>query len=439
MGKLRPIIAVASMTSLTLGLMAAPAVAGDQAGLDPGFGSGGIVDQQIGGEDTYGDNVARQGEKLVVSTSLGSPSSFGVVRFHPNGKRDTSFGNNGVARVSEPGVTLRPYSLTVQPDGKIVQVGSRFADSEKTVAIVVRYRPNGKRDKGFGANGVKRVAFPDDIWFSGTEIVRIDQQGRILFTGTTGPECGYISWDPQDCRAAIVRLTPKGKFDKTFGSKGRTTIRWGNRLFDPRSILVRSNGTILITGYRTGQNAYRGAAAVVNNRGKLYKKFGKKGKVSLTVKSSTQLREAAEDSAGRLVIAASSGTVDVTAFTVFRLKANGKVDRSFGKNGMVRRGPRVGVSDGARSVLLDSRGNIYAAGMAFLDPVPESTAFLLAKITPKGKFVRSFGNRGMISTTMDTAAQVNGMAWRSASSLVLSGGYQTSERSGLVLAAYRLR
>ena len=106
---------------------------------------------------------------------------------------------------------------------------------------------------------------------------------------------------------------------------------------------------------------------------------------------------------------------------------------------MVRRGPRVGISDGARSVLLDTRGNIYAAGIAFLDPAPEATAFLLAKITPKGKFDRSFGDGGMISTTMDAATQANGMAWRSPSSIVLSGGYQNAERSGLVLAAYRLR
>lgn len=425
--------------ALAASLVIAPASAGDRPGSDPKFGTNGIVDRQLDGSFTYGDNIARQGKGLVVSATVGQPNAFGVARFTSRGKLDRSFGTNGVARYSSGDGRLQAYSLAVQEDGKILQVGSRFVDGKKVVAVVVRYIANGKRDKSFAKNGVKRVAFPNDIWLDGSEIISVDSKNRIVLTGTTGPECGFVDWGPQNCQAAVVRLRPNGNYDKSFGSQGRAVVKWGSRLFQPRALLVRSNDSVVITGQRTGDGAYIGAAAALTHRGRLDKSFGKAGKKSLQVAESTALRAAAEDSTGRLVVAASSGTTDDSTFTVVRLTRTGKVDKSFGRSGVVRRDVVPGTSNGARSVLIAPNGRIFVAGMAFLDPGPTRTAFALAQIKPSGKFVGSFGKKGIKVTNFDMAPQMNGMAWRSAASVVLSGGYATLDTSGLILAAYSTR
>jgi len=49
---------------------------------------------------------------------------FGVARFNANGSFDTSFGNSGITTTPFPNATTVEHTLLLQPDGKIVAVGT---------------------------------------------------------------------------------------------------------------------------------------------------------------------------------------------------------------------------------------------------------------------------------------------------------------------------
>ncbi len=78
-----------------------------------------------------------------------------MIRLHPDGTIDLSFGTDGYLIDPMPNGG-EAYSLALQPDGKIVVCG--YADPSYQ-AIVARYHPNGSRDTTFGDQGV--VYFTD--------------------------------------------------------------------------------------------------------------------------------------------------------------------------------------------------------------------------------------------------------------------------------------
>jgi uncharacterized delta-60 repeat protein len=51
---------------------------------------------------------------------------FGVARFNPNGGFDTTFGNGGKVTTPFPNATVVEHALLLQPDGKIVAVGTEI-------------------------------------------------------------------------------------------------------------------------------------------------------------------------------------------------------------------------------------------------------------------------------------------------------------------------
>ncbi|MDH4062286.1 MAG: hypothetical protein OEU94_15875, partial [Aquincola sp.] len=99
------------------------------------------------------------------------------------------------------------YDTTMQPDGKVLAVGAvRQPDGNKKL-LLYRLLPSGALDVSFGLNG----AF-------------------VLSDGTTSREAGYsVSVDPagnivvaggRAGKLLVVRMTPGGQLDSTFGTGG---------------------------------------------------------------------------------------------------------------------------------------------------------------------------------------------------------------------------
>jgi hypothetical protein len=64
------------------------------------------------------------------------------------------------------------YRLALQPDGRIVAVGTNGK------ALIVRVRPNGQLDRSFGQGGML------EAWRNGwASAVTIDRPGRIVVAG----------------------------------------------------------------------------------------------------------------------------------------------------------------------------------------------------------------------------------------------------------------
>ena len=158
-------------------------------------------------------------------------SSGAVHRLDANGTRDTNFV-----------VTLAggiPEKLVVQPDGKVVIVGSFEQVNEVTHRRVARLNPDGILDPGFntgeGADGT-------------VECVALQTNGKILiggsFTQVTGPE----GWQR---RPRLARLNSDGTLDTNFVSAFPHFPSATTAVGRVNAIAVQNDGLILAGGYFT--------------------------------------------------------------------------------------------------------------------------------------------------------------------------------------------
>jgi uncharacterized delta-60 repeat protein len=141
------------------------------------------------------------------------------------GERDTSFGKGGKVTVGFPSESAGssgpqyelPFEFTpgnqkmaLAPGGKIVVAGAQK---------IVRYLNSGKPDPTFGEDGVVKVARPTGGVFVLTGVA-VDSLGRVVVAGLTRPLPTNSTPDPVISSATVMRFTPEGKPDSSFGTKG---------------------------------------------------------------------------------------------------------------------------------------------------------------------------------------------------------------------------
>jgi serralysin len=123
--------------------------------------------------------------------------SYAIERFTAGGAPDTRFGNKGVVYIDKALVDDYHSELTVQPDGKILLVG---ASNRSHTANILRLNADGSIDTSFGTGGV--VAF--DVTPNGSNrpsSVLVQPDGKILVVGssslyTSNSDFGIIRLNP---------------------------------------------------------------------------------------------------------------------------------------------------------------------------------------------------------------------------------------------------
>jgi len=188
--------------------------------IDPGFGGGRPVTLDVGDGIPAVRSVARQPDgKLVVggTTDAGGGGGGVVARFLPDGAPDLSFSTDGIARVGLVGGIVE--DVAVQPDGKIVAVGTAGAES-----FFARFRPDGARDPGFGVDGVVR----QPVGPGGLTGVGIAGGGRIVAGGRAGAAVVLSALTGGDTSEPGLAMTADG-----LGDLVTFTISATNRGADP--------------------------------------------------------------------------------------------------------------------------------------------------------------------------------------------------------------
>jgi uncharacterized delta-60 repeat protein len=135
---------------------------------DTSFGVGGIVRTRFssGGSYAYAAALLSNGKIIAAgtvfvdfSTDESSNTDFGLVRYNPNGTIDRTFGNRGGVLTDFDGFNDDIQALLIQPDGKIVAVGSAKNPAHYYDFALARYLANGSIDAGFGTAGKVRTDF----------------------------------------------------------------------------------------------------------------------------------------------------------------------------------------------------------------------------------------------------------------------------------------
>src|SRR5262249_35168615 len=131
--------------------------------LDPTFGNGGIVTTEFSSsapaafrvDETGAWDIAVQPNdgKIILVGDAGSATTgytFAVARYNANGVLDTTFGQNGRVTLNFGSGQDHGYGVTLQPDGKILVVGTTYNSATGLDEFAVaRLLPNGALDTGF--------------------------------------------------------------------------------------------------------------------------------------------------------------------------------------------------------------------------------------------------------------------------------------------------
>ncbi|HEX4625585.1 MAG TPA: hypothetical protein VH231_14110, partial [Solirubrobacteraceae bacterium] len=139
-----------ALAAVALALLAAPAVASQQAGaLDPGYGNGGRVVLPVG-ENAEATAFALQPDDraLIGGVAIfGGEERFAIARLTTQGTPDGTFGDEGIASIKVGVAVNALFALAVQPDGKIVAAGTADPGSGNTSFAVARFLSDGTLDQ----------------------------------------------------------------------------------------------------------------------------------------------------------------------------------------------------------------------------------------------------------------------------------------------------
>jgi uncharacterized delta-60 repeat protein len=160
--------------------------------LDRSFGSGGVVTADVNGwpDEGAGVDLLPNGRIIVAGAACREPGSsdedcdVAVWRYRANGTPDSGFGTNGRV-LADLGAAFgeKAVDLVRQSDGKLVVAAQTYGQGGLDLALV-RFKPGGGRDNGFGHNGVVTA----DVAGATDEAtgVALQPNGRIVVAGIAG-------------------------------------------------------------------------------------------------------------------------------------------------------------------------------------------------------------------------------------------------------------
>src|SRR5437016_3005320 len=194
--------------------------------LDSSFGAGGKVEASFGVSVAPSDATLQPDGKIVVVGTTDNfqiaSQVFGVVRFLPNGSLDATFGNQGTAITAFTNFINTPNAVAIQPDGKIIVAGEmQTSDGSINRFAIARFNPNGSLDSTFGSGGKVTTEF-----FSVTsggvreaaDVILLQPDNKIIVAGVAIPGARIPA------KSALVRLNPNGTFDPAFGTGGKVAV-----------------------------------------------------------------------------------------------------------------------------------------------------------------------------------------------------------------------
>ncbi|WP_218109981.1 delta-60 repeat domain-containing protein [Oligoflexus tunisiensis] len=374
------LLVVALLVDWGAGIQADPTVraAGE---LDPAFGTGGMVGMDFGGGDGEVFGMALQRDGRIVLAGSGRPSSnrlvdFALMRLRPDGSLDTGFGVGGKVTTSfTEYYGSAAKAVAVQPDQKLVVVGyARNLSYAHDTFALARYDSSGRLDPTFGTNGkVLTPIYPQ----TGAGVndmaqaVAIAPDGKIVVAGVTGTFLADF---------AVARYHRDGSLDTSFGGDGTVVTDIGGQ-DSANAVLIQPDGKILVAGggWTSGPH--------VN-------------------------------------------------FTLVRYNSNGSLDTSFGSGGIVTTDFNGG-ADRAQGLALLPDGRIVVAGVGQVSggcfPNPcERYGVALAQYHADGTLDTSFGSGGGALYDFLSTSGTYALARRADGKLVL-GGHHGNEDFLIIL------
>jgi len=173
-------------------------------GLDTSFGQNGIAARStgVGSDEAGGIAVEPDGRALVLGLSGSDPI---VARFQNDGSPDPSFGVGGAVNVNDPGSSLfEARGIGLDPNGDIVIGGA--ADTDLAAA---RLLPSGRRDTTFGTDGIADLSSLNQSAVLTSSDLAVQGDGDLILGGSEISLPGLIGSNPTPSisqQAVVARI-----------------------------------------------------------------------------------------------------------------------------------------------------------------------------------------------------------------------------------------
>lgn len=414
-------------------LLSIPSVVRAQSGeLDPTFNTTGYNVVQGGFQDVYQDvTVQPDGKIVAVGTKLDPgflTSSLRIARYNTDGTPDDSFGTNGVVDYVL-GTAHFGYAVEVLADGKILVAGGVNDGVGSLQWLLLRLNTDGSSDISFGLFGSQLVDYIDGNEDIAYDMV-VQNDGKILVAGV-------IVDSLQRYTPAIYRFTDSGFLDLAFGVNGLATLPVVEAENEFSCIAVRPDGKILAGGhYSEVFNDWGVLVAQFDTNGVLDPTFGTGG---FTVQAVGNIQAEAYGlaltAAGDIVMAGTTKDENIT-FDMFvgRFTAGGLVDASFGTDGFtLYNGTEENI---AYDCLLDAEGRILVGGTTggtFFD----NRDLTVWRLTADGAFDPSFNTDGVAAAeVLGFVDEINAIALQADGKLVVAGKSNNGTENDFVVARF---
>lgn len=124
----------------------------------------------------------QEDRKIIVGGFFGTAPSnnlFAVVRYHPGGRLDETFGDEGIILDSYGAQDNQVNEIVIQPDGQILIAGTSLQGNRDLFAIA-RLDTDGSFDDTFGEGGVVTPAIDQN---DGINSMALQQDGKLIVAG----------------------------------------------------------------------------------------------------------------------------------------------------------------------------------------------------------------------------------------------------------------
>ena len=211
--------------------------------------------------------------------------------------------------------------------------------------------------------------------------------------------------------------------DPSFSQDGVVTLDSGG-LDYAQAVAAEPNGRILVAG-RTSGEADEGIVYRLRSTGTLDPGFNGTGRRLLHEGDASSMHAVLRQPDGKALVAGHSSTDTGDDAIVYRLTAQGKLDRTFNKTG--RRRLDAGANAQAFAIVLQPDGKIVVAGYRY-----PSSDVAVWRLNPNGALDKTFNGSGRVRIPSGQLEIAVGMARQSNGKIVLA------VESDLRVAAYRL-
>jgi len=322
--------------------------------LDPTLDGDGIRIHDIGDEYAAATSVGVASDgKVILSGTLGTnPSRVAVVRLTPVGTMDTTYGVNGIALFSVAGYGTSAADHVIQPDGRLLVVGSTSA-SASSASLALRLMPNGTLDTSFATVGYRQWGLTG---FNQATGVALRPDGRSVVVGFTTAAGGQIF---------VGGFDAAGVPDLALGGFNGLYLQPGGFPASANDVALQPDGKIVIVGSQAptgGSN--RILVMRLTATGALDPTFNGTGFVTVDVSPQSDYGTAVAILAdGKIVVSGNHGVTSSTSGTcLLRYDAAGHPDATLDGDGVLVRPintERVSVN----AMLGTPAGNFLEAGV----------------------------------------------------------------------------